>query len=251
MNVLFHCFATALVVIVARRLLPRRCASVGASVAGVTFAVHPVHTEAVAGIVGRADLAACNLFLLSFLVYLEHLKLRDGPKRSHTSKCKQITEGYMRRQRMVCSEQTFRLSCHGLVQQIVSNFRRLLKAGKIGPLRVLKGSRLVGFEPRESVRARRECECCVREIGEESEVLQWATLAGTLVLATAATLCKEPAITVLPLCIFYDFLRSARDESRMSKVMFRKPLCMFDVVRYIFRTSLGTLVFNNELLKAN
>ncbi|XP_010627274.1 protein O-mannosyl-transferase TMTC1 isoform X2 [Fukomys damarensis] len=33
------------------------------------FAVHPVHTEAVAGIVGRADVLACLLFLLAFLSY--------------------------------------------------------------------------------------------------------------------------------------------------------------------------------------
>uniref|UniRef100_A0A8C0KMC6 dolichyl-phosphate-mannose--protein mannosyltransferase n=1 Tax=Canis lupus dingo TaxID=286419 RepID=A0A8C0KMC6_CANLU len=33
------------------------------------FAVHPIHTEAVAGIVGRADVLACLLFLLAFLSY--------------------------------------------------------------------------------------------------------------------------------------------------------------------------------------
>lgn len=33
------------------------------------FAVHPVHVEAVAGIVGRSDLLACLVFLLSGIVY--------------------------------------------------------------------------------------------------------------------------------------------------------------------------------------
>ncbi|XP_050421177.1 protein O-mannosyl-transferase TMTC1-like [Adelges cooleyi] len=37
--------------------------------AGVMFAVHPIHTEAVTGIVGRADVLACLFFLLSFLTY--------------------------------------------------------------------------------------------------------------------------------------------------------------------------------------
>lgn len=47
--------------------------------AGLFFASHPVHTEAVAGIVGRADLAACNFFLLAFLAYVEHMRCRDTP----------------------------------------------------------------------------------------------------------------------------------------------------------------------------
>ncbi|XP_061570729.1 protein O-mannosyl-transferase TMTC1 isoform X2 [Cololabis saira] len=34
------------------------------------FAVHPVHTEAVSGVVGRADILACLLFLLTFLSYV-------------------------------------------------------------------------------------------------------------------------------------------------------------------------------------
>ncbi|XP_055629999.1 protein O-mannosyl-transferase TMTC1-like [Toxorhynchites rutilus septentrionalis] len=37
--------------------------------AGVLFAVHPIHTEAVTGIVGRADVLACIFFLISLLAY--------------------------------------------------------------------------------------------------------------------------------------------------------------------------------------
>ncbi|XP_028748236.2 protein O-mannosyl-transferase TMTC1 isoform X4 [Peromyscus leucopus] len=40
-----------------------------AFVTALLFAVHPVHTEAVAGVVGRADVLACLLFLLAFLSY--------------------------------------------------------------------------------------------------------------------------------------------------------------------------------------
>ncbi|XP_021924796.1 transmembrane and TPR repeat-containing protein 1-like isoform X2 [Zootermopsis nevadensis] len=43
-----------------------------AGAAGVLFAAHPIHTEAVTGIVGRADVLACVFFLLSFLVYHGH-----------------------------------------------------------------------------------------------------------------------------------------------------------------------------------
>ncbi|XP_076301294.1 protein O-mannosyl-transferase TMTC1-like isoform X2 [Lasioglossum baleicum] len=40
-----------------------------AALTGLLFAAHPVHTEAVTGIVGRADVLACIFFLLSFLAY--------------------------------------------------------------------------------------------------------------------------------------------------------------------------------------
>nr|XP_037870885.1 protein O-mannosyl-transferase TMTC1 isoform X2 [Bombyx mori] len=40
-----------------------------AALAALLFAVHPVHTEAVAGVVGRADVLACVFFLTSILLY--------------------------------------------------------------------------------------------------------------------------------------------------------------------------------------
>ncbi|XP_056640085.1 protein O-mannosyl-transferase TMTC1-like [Diorhabda sublineata] len=40
-----------------------------AALAGILFAIHPIHTEAVTGIVGRADVLACMFFLLSLLAY--------------------------------------------------------------------------------------------------------------------------------------------------------------------------------------
>lgn len=73
-NVLLHCLATGLVVKVARHLLP---SAYGTAVAGALFASHPIHTEAVAGIVGRADLAACNFYLLAFLTYCKHVVWRE------------------------------------------------------------------------------------------------------------------------------------------------------------------------------
>ena len=40
------------------------------SLAALLFATHPVHTEAVAGIVGHAELLSCALSLLAFLTYI-------------------------------------------------------------------------------------------------------------------------------------------------------------------------------------
>ena len=74
-NVLLHCLATGLVVKLSRQLLPKGW---GPAVAGALFASHPIHTEAVAGIVGRADLAACNFYLLAFLAYCRHVQCREA-----------------------------------------------------------------------------------------------------------------------------------------------------------------------------
>ncbi|XP_037870947.1 protein O-mannosyl-transferase TMTC1 [Bombyx mori] len=56
-------------------LVARACVTIArlqrpfAALAALLFAVHPIHTEAVAGVVGRADVLACIFFLSSLLVY--------------------------------------------------------------------------------------------------------------------------------------------------------------------------------------
>ncbi|XP_042366875.1 protein O-mannosyl-transferase TMTC1 [Plectropomus leopardus] len=67
-NVCLHCAVTCLLMHTCER-----CVFEDSRLAFVTallFAVHPVHTEAVSGIVGRADVLACLLFLLTFLSYI-------------------------------------------------------------------------------------------------------------------------------------------------------------------------------------
>jgi tetratricopeptide (TPR) repeat protein len=62
-NVVFHAAASALVFVVALDLV----GTIMAAFAGaVVFAVHPIHTDAVASIVGRAELLATSFFLLAF-----------------------------------------------------------------------------------------------------------------------------------------------------------------------------------------
>ncbi|XP_041071543.1 protein O-mannosyl-transferase TMTC1 isoform X4 [Carcharodon carcharias] len=67
-NVALHCAVTSLLLYTCDKAVfqDRRLAFLAA----LLFAVHPVHTEAVTGIVGRADVLACVLFLLAFLSYL-------------------------------------------------------------------------------------------------------------------------------------------------------------------------------------
>ncbi|GLD48007.1 transmembrane and TPR repeat-containing protein 1 [Lates japonicus] len=67
-NVCLHCAVTCLLVHTCERYVFED--SRLAFITALLFAVHPVHTEAVSGIVGRADVLACLLFLLTFLSYI-------------------------------------------------------------------------------------------------------------------------------------------------------------------------------------
>jgi tetratricopeptide (TPR) repeat protein len=66
-NVLLHAAATVLVVFLAAEL---GLSAGGAFVAGLAFAVHPVHVEAVANVAGRAEPLAAALALSALLAYL-------------------------------------------------------------------------------------------------------------------------------------------------------------------------------------
>lgn len=65
-NVLLHGAVTVLVFLLLRRLFGTGAALAG----GVVFAVHPVHTEAVANVVGQAELLAAAAVLAGCLVHL-------------------------------------------------------------------------------------------------------------------------------------------------------------------------------------
>ncbi|XP_067676543.1 protein O-mannosyl-transferase TMTC2-like isoform X1 [Haliotis asinina] len=74
-NVLLHAVVTAVFTCLAQKVLKRTFATY---VAGLFFAAHPIHTEAVAGIVGRADIGACLFFLLTFLSYMKYVEYRTS-----------------------------------------------------------------------------------------------------------------------------------------------------------------------------
>jgi tetratricopeptide (TPR) repeat protein len=74
-NVAAHALASALIVALGRQLqLPPGAAVLG----GLVFAVHPIHTEAVAGVVGRADVLCTVGFLISVLLYLRAIDASSG-----------------------------------------------------------------------------------------------------------------------------------------------------------------------------
>uniref|UniRef100_A0A671WG25 dolichyl-phosphate-mannose--protein mannosyltransferase n=1 Tax=Sparus aurata TaxID=8175 RepID=A0A671WG25_SPAAU len=70
-NVCLHCAVTCLLMHTCERCVFEDCRL--AFVTALLFTVHPVHTEAVSGIVGRADVLACLLFLLTFLSYIRSI----------------------------------------------------------------------------------------------------------------------------------------------------------------------------------
>ncbi|XP_069943334.1 protein O-mannosyl-transferase TMTC2-like isoform X2 [Cherax quadricarinatus] len=69
-NVLLHVAATGLFAVLARTLTPH--ARLARTAAPLLFAAHPIHTEAVAGVVGRADVGAAIFFLGALLSYMRY-----------------------------------------------------------------------------------------------------------------------------------------------------------------------------------
>uniref|UniRef100_H2RZ30 dolichyl-phosphate-mannose--protein mannosyltransferase n=1 Tax=Takifugu rubripes TaxID=31033 RepID=H2RZ30_TAKRU len=70
-NLLLHCAVTCLLMYTCECCVFED--GLLAFVTALIFAVHPIHTEAVTGVVGRADVLACMLFLLAFLSYISCL----------------------------------------------------------------------------------------------------------------------------------------------------------------------------------
>ncbi|XP_060800684.1 protein O-mannosyl-transferase TMTC1 [Amyelois transitella] len=66
-NVALH--ATCCALVARTGALVARLQRPFAALAALLFAVHPIHTEAVSGVVGRADVLACLFFLCSLLLY--------------------------------------------------------------------------------------------------------------------------------------------------------------------------------------
>eukprot|EP00899_Mesostigma_viride_P019802 jgi/Mesvir1/27823/Mv07501-RA.1 len=93
-NILLHALASALFYQLARKILvpshaaTRQGGPHGAAwsrwsrhvalAAGLLFAVHPVHTEAVTGIVGRAEMLSSCFFISSLLMYIKSVDQDDG-----------------------------------------------------------------------------------------------------------------------------------------------------------------------------
>ncbi|XP_073205017.1 protein O-mannosyl-transferase TMTC4 isoform X5 [Lepidochelys kempii] len=112
-NIILHCAISVLMVDVFSILLGglqysskgRRLnlAPKASLLAASLFAVHPVHTECVAGIVGRADLLCALFFLLSFLGYCK--AFRENKEGNHFSTLWVLASVLLGAIAMLCKEQ--------------------------------------------------------------------------------------------------------------------------------------------------
>lgn len=71
-NILLHAIVSVLVSVLAREVVFDRnieTHKTKAFVAGVLFALHPIHTEAVANLVGRAELLAAALYIITIIMH--------------------------------------------------------------------------------------------------------------------------------------------------------------------------------------
>ncbi|XP_050524202.1 protein O-mannosyl-transferase TMTC2-like isoform X2 [Daktulosphaira vitifoliae] len=178
-NLLLHCVITYLVHLLYRTLLPGRW---GSSAAAALFAVHPVHVEAIAGIVGRADLLASLFYLISFLCYIAHVRHRD---RTHD-------------RRQVCCG----AGCHRKTYRLRSAVGTVFAALGLGTC----SSDLDGLPG-----AVTEC-CAVRE---------WACLIATILMAASSMLAKETGLTVLAVCAAYDLLYAYKTSNKNASGLYR------------------------------
>lgn len=190
-NVLLHCLATALLVKLARQVLPKSKSSVGPAITGLIFAAHPIHTEAVAGIVGRADLAACNFYLLSFLAYINHTRYRD----LSCYKCV-FSKSHLQEK-----EETLKQVRCMKYQKIVYNLGKNVTCCNWPKRLELTHTADVcckGVVKMQKNSLERGC--------WKGAIRQWVYLGVCVGFAVAAMLSKETGITVLGLCFIYDVI---------------------------------------------
>ncbi|XP_045479217.1 protein O-mannosyl-transferase TMTC1-like [Harmonia axyridis] len=218
-NIVLHCLATLLLIKVSRRLLPKSKQELGSAVTGLTFAAHPIHTEAVASVVGRADLAACNLFLLAFLAFSKHVKLRDNNKDRDKDK------------------DDYNTSKHGLHKQINSKYQKIVHS-------LHKNVTSCHWTRRCSKEMRTESHCVVQKVYATAEMEEceqysskrikvWTYLSASIVLAAASMLSKETGITVVGVCLLYDYVYSSASSKK--KWQTALPLVISTVIILMFR----------------
>ncbi|XP_042315152.1 protein O-mannosyl-transferase TMTC4 isoform X1 [Sceloporus undulatus] len=135
-NIILHCVISVLIVDVFSILLGglqytnkgRRLNFVPKSslLAALLFAVHPVHTECIAGIVGRADLLCALFFLLSFLVYCK--AFRESKEGSNFSTTWVLLSVLLGATAMLCKEQGITiLGLNALFDAVVINKLNILE----------------------------------------------------------------------------------------------------------------------------
>ncbi|EDV25791.1 uncharacterized protein TRIADDRAFT_23574 [Trichoplax adhaerens] len=87
-NIALHAMVCSIFLFICHRLL--RMSIQLAFLTAILFAVHPIHTEAVAGIVGRAEILSCLFFLLAFYTYAKGKPLVLSDEFAKTTSIKEL-----------------------------------------------------------------------------------------------------------------------------------------------------------------
>ncbi|KAG8222708.1 hypothetical protein J437_LFUL002765, partial [Ladona fulva] len=164
------------------------------ALAGLLFASHPIHSEAVAGLVGRADLGSALFFLLSFLSYVSHVRFRDtlealsGDSERHAVDAGKFSKAV--------NGGPYAKSNGVVVENGVSRGNGCVVVNKSEEDRYADGAD--GTCP-ESVAGG----CGLRR-------RKWLWLGASVLFATLSVFTKEQGVTVIPLCAVYDVLLHLR-----------------------------------------
>lgn len=179
MNVLLHALSTYLVYTLGRVILPHPAHVTAA----LLFAVHPVHCEATASIVGRADILANIFFILSFLCYVRHVDLRLRNRADIALRKRYTTNNNH------IGDKSCKLRMYGDFN-CDSFSKRLYQLLRI------------------DVPYPNEVETMSNNFRRFYAIGEWITLMGSIALAVLAMLSKETGLTVLAVCATYDIVKT-------------------------------------------
>lgn len=222
-NVVLHCAATALFTLLARSLLPPK-AELATAVAGCLFAAHPIHTEAVAGIVGRADVGAAVFFILAFLSYRCYATARSSLVqlrrnlliRTQSTSIRSFSNNKCSNNNSHNSNASSSSSSQAATS--APSFRSFLAAA------IFTWIKRIGGGDDNSTFLRSSLTRNNRELNVAALVIRkWMWLLVTLFFAACSMLTKEHGITVLAVCAVYDvFVHSRlRPKDIFSAVIFQ------------------------------
>ena len=223
-NVLLHCTATALFTLLARSLLPPSRAEWATASAGALFASHPVHTEAVAGLVGRADVGAAIFFILAFIAYRRYASIRSTlllQRRltsNSTSRSHIIPSSSSSSSSLSYSSSMSHKNTSFIHHSSASPCRRSYLVATTCALFKWSGYCLGYYESTSGNSVRTSSNCALQSNvaiatgsdGSRLVIRKWLWLLATLICAACSMLTKEHGVTVLAVCAVYDLFVHSR-----------------------------------------
>ncbi|XP_046569558.1 protein O-mannosyl-transferase TMTC4-like [Haliotis rubra] len=158
----------------------------------VLFAVHPIHTESVAGIVGRADLLCALTFLLSFLLYARACL-------SPPCLVSYRPESFS----LVSVLASMCLCVVSLIFHISAPCLVSYRPEPFSMVSILANSCLASYRPESSLVSILATSCLV---SYRPESFSLVSILASMCLCVVSTFCKEQGITVIGVCSVFDII---------------------------------------------